>query len=429
MIQSLAVVADRRIMGEIQHGRDGRLAFRYDDAWRADGSAYPLSLSMPLVVADHGHARVEPWLWGLLPDNEMVLMRWGEWFQTSPRSAFSLLSHVGEDCPGAIQLVRPDRVPDVLGDEGRSVEWLSEADVAERLRALEMDHAAWRSAHDPAWFSLAGAQAKTALLRAGQRWGVPYGATPTTHILKPPVAGSEGHAENEHLCLELAAGLGLPVPRSEILRFEDRTAIVVSRYDRVPEADGVRRLHQEDFCQALGVHPALKYQRDGGPGCARMVDALRTHSSDPETDVCTFVRAVILNWLVGGTDAHAKNYSALLGLNGRVRLAPLYDIASALPYGFRRRGPLLAMKVGGRYRIDEIHPGRWERFASEVQLPSAEVLALVRGMAEALPGAVDRAVEAAGAAGLDHPVMERMRDALRTRAEACVRGLAPAAAP
>ncbi len=197
----LVVIADRRIMGEIQRDRRGRLMFVYDDRWLSMNTAYPLSLSMPLVVVRHEHVRIEPWLWGLLPDNEVILARWGQRFHVSSRNAFALLSEVGEDCPGAIQLVRPDRVDEVLQDDTRQVEWLTEADIAERLRVLKQDQAAWRMERDTGQFSLAGAQPKTALHFDGRRWGVPYGPVPTTHILKPPVNGLEGHAENEHLCL------------------------------------------------------------------------------------------------------------------------------------------------------------------------------------------------------------------------------------
>ena len=132
MTEPLVVVAERRIMGEIQRDRRGRLTFVDDERWRSLDAAYPLSLSMPLVVAKHQHVKIEPWLWGLLPDNEAILARWGQRFHVSPRNPFALLGAVGEDCPGAIQLVRPDRVEEILRDDGRQIEWLTEADVADR---------------------------------------------------------------------------------------------------------------------------------------------------------------------------------------------------------------------------------------------------------------------------------------------------------
>ena len=423
MSEPLVVVADRRIMGEIRRDRRGRLTFVYDDRWRSLDTAYPLSLSMPLVVAEHHHARVEPWLWGLLPDHTAILARWGQKFHVSPRNAFALLAAVGEDCPGAIQLVRPDRVEVILRDDDRQVEWLSEGDVAERLRTLRRDRSAWRMARDTGQFSLAGAQPKTAFLFDGQRWGVPYGPVPTTHILKPPIHGFDGHAENEHLCLTLARALGMPAARSEVRRFQDETAIVVERYDRVRLAASIRRLHQEDMCQVLGFPPTKKYQNEGGPGCAELSEAIRTHSGEPGDDAWTFARAIMLNWIIGGTDAHAKNFSMLIGANGRARLAPLYDVASVLPYEFDSRKLKMATKIGGKYRLQEIYARQWTKFAAELRLAPAEVLDMGKAMAEALPAACAESVDKACADGLDNPILPRMIEVVNERSKRCARAL------
>ncbi len=182
MTELLVVVADRRIMGKIRRDRHGQLTFIYDDRWRSMDAAYPLSFSMPLVVAEHDHARIEPWLRGLLPDNEAILARWGQRFHVSPRNAFALLGAVGEDCPGAIQLVRPDKVDDILQADDQQIEWLTEADIAEHLQILRQDQAAWRTARDAGQFSLAGALPKTTLLFDGQRWGVPSGTLGGAHF-------------------------------------------------------------------------------------------------------------------------------------------------------------------------------------------------------------------------------------------------------
>ena len=423
MSELLVVIADRRIMGEIRRDRRGRLAFVYDDHWRSMDEAYPLSLSMPLVVDEHEHARIEPWLWGLLPDNDAILARWGQRFHVSPRNAFALLGATGEDCAGAIQLVRPDRVDEALRDDGPHVDWLTEGDIAERLRTLRTDQAAWRMARDTGQFSLAGAQPKTAFLYDGQRWGVPFGLTPTTHILKPPIDTLAGHAENEHLCLALARALGLPAAGSEVLRFEDEVAIVVERYDRARTASTIRRLHQEDMCQVLGLPPTKKYQNEGGPGCAEISEAIRTHSGEPGEDARTFARAIILNWIIGGTDAHAKNFSVLIGAGGRVRLAPLYDVASTLPYDFDPRKLKMATRIGGKYLLDDVYLRHWIKFASEVRLPSAEVLDMARTMAETLPEAFTETVDEARADGLDHPILQQMIEILSARSERCAHRL------
>jgi serine/threonine-protein kinase HipA len=281
-------------VGRLARDRHGRLSFSYEEAWRRAPDAYPISLSMPLALVEHGHRIVDAYLWGLLPDNELILDRWAKRFQVSARGAFALMAHVGEDCAGAIRFLSPDRVASMTGRGTHAVQWLEERDVAERLRDLRRDASAWRRASDSGQFSLGGAQPKTALLFDGRRWGVPSGRSATTHILKPGVPGLDGHAENEHFCMTLAAALGLPVARSRVARFEDQAAIVVDRYDRVVTPKGVVRVHQEDVCQALGVPPALKYEADEGPGAGAIVELLREHSRNADEDVYVLVQVAHL---------------------------------------------------------------------------------------------------------------------------------------
>ena len=190
---------------------------------------------------------------------------------------------------------------------------LDEGDIAKRLRTLREDQSAWRIPRDTGQSSLAGAQPKTALLFQDGKWGVPSGRVPTTHILKPPTAAFDGHAENEHFSLELARALGLPVVDSRIMHFQNEIAIVVERYDRLRTEAGIRRVHQEEICQALAILPTQKYQNEGGPGIDDIVQLLRTHSGEPREDLDTFIDPIAFSWLIVGTDAHAKNYALLIG--------------------------------------------------------------------------------------------------------------------
>lgn len=420
MTGRLVAVANGRLLGEVTRDARGRLSFAYDAAWSEDDAAYPLSLSMPLTAAGHGHDRIESWLWGLLPDNENVLARWARRFQVSARSAFSLLSATGEDCPGAVQFARPERVGGLLASGSREVAWLTTADVEARLRTLRNDSSAWRLDEDVGQFSLAGAQSKTALLREDGRWAVPSGVTPTTHILKPPIPGFPGHCENEHLCLAVAGALGIPVARSRVGRFGEETAIVVERFDRVKAGGRLARLHQEDFCQALGRSPLNKYESEGGPGCREIAGAIRSHCSRPGEDLRTFVKAIAMNWVLGGTDAHARNFSLLIGAGGTVRLAPLYDLASALPDpGHHAPRLKLAMKVGGESRIGYIGVRHWGRFAAAAGLPADEVLDICRLLAAQVPDRLADIVATSRAAGVNHPVVDRLVAAVATNSRAC----------
>src|ERR1700675_280236 len=255
MSGELVPLLNGKEIGQLYRDARGRLTLVYADAWRHAADAYPLSLSMPLAAKEHGRSVVEAFLWGLLPDNERVLSRWAAKFQVSARNVFALISHVGEDCAGAVQFVTPERLEAIRSGKGDKVEWLDESELAKRLQMLREDHAAWRLPRDTGQFSLAGAQPKTALLLQNERWGIPSGRIPTTHILKPPTGHFDGHAENEHFCLMLARNLGLPAAQSKVMRFENEIAIVIERYDRQHKGNQILRVHQEDTCQALGIMP------------------------------------------------------------------------------------------------------------------------------------------------------------------------------
>jgi len=293
--------------------------------------------------------------------------------------------------------------------------------IAERLRALRADHGAWRLPRDTGQFSLAGAQPKTALLFLNGRWGLPSGRVPTTHILKPPTGEFDGHAENEHFCLELARALGFAVPNSRVMRFEDQIAIVVERYDRVQVARAAfQRIHQEDICQALAIPPTRKYESEGGPGVRQTVELLRTYSTKSEEDIETFLDAVALNWLIAGTDAHAKNYAVLIGAGGSVRLAPLYDLASVLPYpDFDLRRVRMAMKIGGEYRLHDIGLRQWQKLAKEVRRDADSVIARVGALADLVSARIPEVIQRLAGEGLKHPILARLSKGLTERAAHC----------
>jgi serine/threonine-protein kinase HipA len=417
----LVALVDGNEIGRVQRDARGRIKFIYEDSWRNTPNAYPLSISMPLGAREHGRAVTEAFLWGLLPDNERVLARWAARFQVSARNVFALISHVGEDCAGAVQFVAPDRLDAMRSGKEDKVDWLTESAIAKRLETLRTDHAAWRLPSDTGQFSLAGAQPKTALLFQNDRWGIPSGRFPTTHILKPPTGQFDGHAENEHFCLKLARNLGLPAAQSMVTRFKKEIAIVVERYDRQRKANDIIRVHQEDMCQARGIMPTRKYQNEGGPTAYDIVQLLRTYSTDRETDLNTFVDALGFNWLIAGTDAHAKNYSLLLG-GRRIRLAPLYDVASILPYDeFEWPKLKLAMNIGGEYKLSAIGLRQWQKFAREIRF-DADILASRLGeMAKRLPDEVNAVRAAATQEGLDTPIIGKLAKQLTERAQACAK--------
>jgi serine/threonine-protein kinase HipA len=483
-MKELIVLLNGREAGILQYER-GKSSFTYAESWRTWADRYPLSMSMPLSASDHSHRTVEPFIWGLLPDNDDVLKSWGKKFQVSQRNAFDLLSHVGEDCAGAIQFVRPEKIESILPEAHPEPDWLTDAQMAERLRIVRSDASAGRLGSDRGQFSLAGAQPKIALFYDGARWGTTSGRTATTHILKPASHAFPGHAENEHLCLRLASALGLETAQSTVHQFEDVPTIVIERYDRIflrdaaekrkvhavklraeafarrargdveaelesnrlereanedfelaeklfreAESTFVARLHQEDFCQVLSVHPALKYQNQGGPGAKQIVEVIRSNVSSHNSmetnpkfsfsasdDVNTFIGALIFNWLIGGTDAHAKNYSLLIGSGGMVRLAPLYDVASILPYAsIDPRKAKMAMKIGDRYDLMEISFSDWRKLAKSVRVDADRLIERIRGMARELPDRLSDEISVMRRSGLTHGIIDVLSQTLTQRA-------------
>ena len=429
MTDSLLVVLDDVIAGTLERLPGGRLRFDYTEEYRERPGATPISLSMPPQVRSHSDRTITPWLWGLLPDNDAVLARWARQFHVSSSSPFSLLAtQIGEDCAGAVRFAPREEIDRVLARPG-GVTWLTEDDVGQRLRDLREDSTSWLGRSFTGQFSLAGAQAKTALLFKDGRWGVPSGSTATTHILKPAVAGLDDHDLNEHLCLDAARRAGLVAVRTNVSRFGAESAVVVDRYDRREVGGEIIRIHQEDLCQALALPPSLKYQNEGGPGPADVVKLFRSAMPPRVADdaVRRFADALIWNWLIAGTDAHAKNYSLLLAQD-QVRLAPLYDVASALPYDMHERKLKFAMKIGGDYRVFP-YRNTWPEVARELALDADALVGRVRELAALAPDVFADAAKAPDVEALGRPLPTRLVDLVADRSERCsqlVGGSAPA---
>lgn len=418
-IEILDVYISGRRVGELHHLQGGKLSFSYDDAWMNGRVAIPLSLSMPTIAKTYDGRVIEAFLWGLLPDNEQTLARWAQRFQVSARNPFALLRNVGRDCAGAVQFL-PE------GDEisrGEDVELLTAEQIGDRLKDLRKDGAATRRLGDPGQFSLAGAQAKTAFHfdKGTGNWGIPLGDTPTTHIFKPPMPHLHGHTENEHFCLQLARMLGMDAAHSQVLEFAGEKAIVVERYDRRNIDGRTIRIHQEDMCQALSVMPTLKYENQGGPGIATISNHVLSASMDPVRDRQTFMEANVFNWVIGGTDAHAKNYSMLLGAQGEARLAPLYDISSILPHlgegeiQAEMRDLRLAMRIDKTYELDGIMPRYWERCATTAKVATEFTLRTVSHQVAVMPDLASDCAAKVRGEGIGHEVIDRLVDAISAR--------------
>jgi serine/threonine-protein kinase HipA len=377
---------------------------------------------MPTAPGEYTGRRVLNFLWGLLPDNARILDAWGRRFQVSPRNAIALLAHVGEDCAGAVQFVSEDRLPEVLASSAAppDIEWLEAGELETRIGDVASDGSSARTATE-GQFSLAGAQAKIALYFDARRhrWGIPRGRTPTTHILKPVTNDFDGFAENEHFCLTLCQRLGLAAARTEWRSIGGIPTLIAARYDRIERDGKWQRVHQEDCCQALGVHPEAKYENEGGPGYPELMSLLNA-TDDPEADRQRLMSAACLSYLLAATDWHAKNFS-LLHARGTprpsLRLAPFYDIASAWPYP-RRLPPQkirLALRIGGHYRPREILPRHFRKLAVASGYSPDALLAMLGDLSRRLPDDAVAVLKDIAERGMDRPVLSRLVDAIVTQ--------------
>jgi len=339
--QSLSLWANGLRVGRWTLPARGDMELHYDPDWVASDAGRPISLSLPFTLENRPHKgeKVRNYFDNLLPDNDDIRRRVAERFRTGSTDPFELLKAIGRDCVGALQLLAEDEEPTEPGRvEGTA---LSDEDIERHLTQLTAPRrfGAATDHEDDFRISIAGAQEKTALCRWRDKWLVPHGSTPATHILKLPlglVAGRKADfttsVDNEWLCLRLLRAYGMPAAQASIARFGSQRVLVVERFDRKVSPDGksILRLPQEDFCQIESVAPHLKYESQGGPGLMALFSTLR-QSVRAEADMAILMATQILFWLMRAPDGHAKNFSVHLLPQGRFQLTPLYDVMSAYP--------------------------------------------------------------------------------------------------
>jgi serine/threonine-protein kinase HipA len=360
----LDVYMNRRHVGQYLRAPDGAFAFTYAADWLAWENRLPISRALPLRPERYTGPPVIAVFENLLPDSDDIRRRVAERVGAEGLDAHSLLARIGRDCVGALQFLPEGESP----GEGRALTGtpLAEEQIAALLSDLHHTPLGLRRETEFR-ISVAGAQEKTALLFHDGQWIEPSGSTPTTHILKPAIGTLPNgmdltdSVENEHFCLRLMAGFGLPVARTRIQHFAGTKALVIDRFDRLRARDGrLIRLPQEDCCQALSVPPTRKYQNEGGPGIVEICDLLQG-SDTPLRDRADFFKATILFWLIGATDGHAKNFSIALMPGGRFSMTPLYDVLTVQPTleagQLQVKDMKLAMRAGrGRhYKVSDLH--------------------------------------------------------------------------
>lgn len=391
--RALRVFLDGTPVGTVAQSNQGSLSFSYEQEYIEQADPTPLSLSLPLRSNRHRDKAVRSYLEGLLPDSEGARQRWGREYGVSPNNPFALLAHVGRDAAGAVQILPLDDDPADARARTGDIQWLSDRDLADLVQDLATHQSDWDPGRFGGRWSLAGAQPKVALFRDGEtgRFGIPRDSTPTTVIVKPAVASYARHHINEALCLRAARAAGLLAATSEVVQIGDNHVLISTRYDRRQDATGWHRVHQEDICQALSTHPSLKYQSDGGPGVGDIADLFdRLPIEDRGVNAERFFKALVFNVLIGGTDAHAKNYSLVL-IGSRAQVSPLYDVASAAPYDQRER-LRSSMKIGEHWKMLDVNSSDWQKVGRRLGVPGDQAVAWVDELRRELPGAFDSAV-------------------------------------
>lgn len=359
-----------RLAGRLWLDARRRFVFHYDDAWGMDPKATPLSLSLPLKTELYADDSARPFFANLLPDGEirrLIAQRFG----LSEKNDFALLELIGGECAGAVSLLLQGESP----GKSRSYEEFTEEELHRII--TELPRRPLLAGEKGIRISLAGAQSKLPVYMDGDKIFIAKGNSPSTHIIKLPIPGFEGTVKNEAFCMTLAGRAGLPVP-AVFIRKQLDTLLVVERYDRKKDPGGViLRLHQEDFCQALGIPPDQKYESEGGPKLSHCFLLLRDYSTRPAADQRSLLSWVIFNALIGNADAHAKNLAMLYAEKGP-RLAPFYDLMCTQVYP--DLAEKYAMKIGGENRPDWLQLRHWERLADELSLKKRFVLDMIQRM-------------------------------------------------
>ncbi len=381
MARILDVYLHQQLVGQLVQDDHGQMQFSYDNKWLNSENAMPLSHSLPLREELFTRNECRGFFGGILPEEskrEMVAKNLG----ISARNDFAMLEQIGGECAGAITFLPEGETLPAAQHDYRPLSDENLAGVLEILPRRPL-----MAGEDGIRLSLAGAQDKIAVHVKDGTVSIPLGGAPSTHILKPAIERFAGTVHNEAYCMTLVAAIDLPVAEVSTHEVSGIEYLLVKRYDRShDDAGNVERVHQEDFCQALGIPSDMKYQSEGGVSLPQSFSLLRAVSSMPVIDLQRLLDAVIFNVLVGNNDAHGKNFS-LLYQAGQARLAPLYDVLCTAYYP--ELSSKMAMKLGGEYNAEMLFARHFERLADDAGLGKALVKKRVIELADSVLDALD----------------------------------------
>jgi len=395
------------------------LTFTYDRDYLAAAAdaAVPLSLSLPLRTDPYTGATARNWFANLLPEGA-ARQHLAAQFGLTIQDDFGLLSSIGRECAGAVSLWPHDQRPQQQrGAHRRLDDATIEAWVQSRPRGAIAGDNRLR-------LSLAGAQDKIGVvLEQGGSLSEPLDGAISSHILKAPNTDYPGLIALEAFGMLLARAAQLNVPRVTLVGSPTR-CLVIERFDRERSAnETLRRLHQEDFCQALGLPPEHKYETHGGPSLARCFNLVRELGLGASA-LNALLDWTILNVTLGNADAHGKNLALLYQRNGTATLAPFYDMVPTAVFSPTRVDRDLAMTIGGAETVDDIEPQDWRDFARDCKLGARYVPRRMAAVVERARNAIDPVVNELSKQGAEQPILERAAQVIGARCNALLSGAA-----
>jgi serine/threonine-protein kinase HipA len=414
MSRVLDVYLHEILAGKLLQEDTGQLSFHYDDAYIAS-KGLPISLSMPLSATRYGEKIARPFFSGLLPD-DVLRHRLARYLGVSEKNPFALLEVIGGECAGALALYKEGQMPPL--PQADDIEPLDDRRLGEMLALLKRRPLI--AGDGQMRLSLAGAQDKMAVAVVENRIALVRGSTPTSHILKPAIEDIKDSVQNEVFCLRLAGMVGITVPNVS-MHWHDKTPyFLIERYDRTyAEGVGLKRLHQEDFCQALSVPPELKYEREGGPTALQCLEVLKQYSPQTVLDQASFIKRLIFNYLIGNADAHGKNYSLLYQPGSRnPTLAPAYDLLCTAIYPLSQK---MAMKIGSKYDPSMVLLRHWHSLLPDTVAAKAALTKELATMALSCIEKTGPLQFQLASEGIASPILDEICTIIHARAEHLLR--------
>lgn len=398
--KQLSVRLNGTPVGILEQNSVGHMSYSYNSS-----TTQAISAGMPIREEPYPHIQCEAFFGGLLPESETTRKIIGKKYGISPNNSFAILKAIGYDCAGAISFhsITDTVIPNnTIPLDGIIV---SDNTLYQHIKALPQTPLFL--GFEGLRLSLAGVQDKAAVCIIDNKIALPQHGCPTTYILKPAIHGFPGIVENEYFCLKIAKQIGLTVPHVEIKKIKDITYLLIERYDRKITDNKVERIHQEDFCQALGIISRNKYQHDGGPSLVDCFSLLQK-TTQPAINRMMLAEGMVFNFLVCNMDAHGKNFSLLHTTSSNLELSPFYDILCTQVYP--NLSSKMAMKIGNQYQADEVFARHWQKLCNDINYSYPAIKQLIYKQAQLIMTIAEKEKRLLIEQGWDNEILSQIID-------------------